>query len=111
MGCETKLLLVALFLFSATYMQHCVAGKHPQVPGLFIFGDSLSDCGNNNNLSTDAKVNHLPYGIDFPLGPTGRFTNGRTSVDILSNNSILHIFLLSKKLLGSFVSSLGGSRW
>jgi hypothetical protein len=45
----------------------------------------LSDSGNNNNLNTDAKVNHRPYGIDFPGGPTGRFTNGRTSIDIISN--------------------------
>ncbi|KAG5029551.1 hypothetical protein AAZX31_05G152200 [Glycine max] len=84
MDYETKLWLVMIFFFSATYMQYyCVVGK-PQVPCLFIFGDSLSDSGNNNNLHTDAKVNNLPYGIDFPLGPTGRFTNGRTSVDIIT---------------------------
>ncbi|KAK7369176.1 hypothetical protein VNO80_11211 [Phaseolus coccineus] len=65
-------------------MQDCIAGPNLEVPGFFIFGDSLADCGNNNNLSTDAKVNHLPYGIDFPHGPTGRFTNGRTIVDIIS---------------------------
>lgn len=79
---ETKLWLVVLFfLFSATY---CVVGV-PQVPCLFIFGDSLSDSGNNNNLNTEAKANFMPYGVDFPAGPTGRFTNGRTSVDIISN--------------------------
>ncbi|XP_061356388.1 GDSL esterase/lipase At1g29670-like [Gastrolobium bilobum] len=84
MVCETRLWSVVLFFFStATYMQHCVVGE-PQVPCLFIFGDSLSDSGNNNKLSTDAKVNYLPYGIDFPDGPTGRFTNGRTSVDIIT---------------------------
>ncbi|TKY60091.1 GDSL esterase/lipase [Spatholobus suberectus] len=92
MDCETKLWLVVLFFFSATYMQHCVVGE-PQVPCLFIFGDSLSDSGNNNKLRTDARVNYLPYGIDFPSGPTGRFTNGRTAVDIISNNSILRISL------------------
>lgn len=84
MGCETELWLVVLFFFSATYIQLCVVGE-PQVPCLFIFGDSLSDSGNNNHLSTDAKVNYMPYGIDFPAGATGRFTNGRTSVDIISN--------------------------
>ncbi|GFQ02604.1 GDSL esterase/lipase at1g33811 [Phtheirospermum japonicum] len=26
----------------------------------------------------------MPYGIDFPQGATGRFTNGRTFVDILA---------------------------
>ncbi|PON54644.1 Lipase [Parasponia andersonii] len=56
----------------------------PQVPCFFIFGDSLADNGNNNPLPTLAKANYRPYGIDFPGGtPTGRFSNGRTSVDIL----------------------------
>lgn len=107
MDYETKLWLVMIFFFSATYMQYyCVVGK-PQVPCLFIFGDSLSDSGNNNNLHTDAKVNNLPYGIDFPLGPTGRFTNGRTSVDIISNNSILRIciFLSHGHVIFNFVTS------
>ncbi|KAB1221483.1 hypothetical protein CJ030_MR2G028836 [Morella rubra] len=31
-----------------------------------------------------AKANYEPYGIDFPGGPTGRFTNGRTTVDIIA---------------------------
>lgn len=52
------------------------------VPCYFIFGDSLYDAGNNNNLNTKAKANYLPYGIDFPGGkPTGRFSNGRNFVD------------------------------
>ncbi|RVW21325.1 GDSL esterase/lipase [Vitis vinifera] len=38
----------------------------------------------NNALSTLAKVNYLPYGIDFPQGPTGRFCNGRTVVDVIA---------------------------
>ena len=54
-----------------------------QVPCFFIFGDSLADNGNNNLLPTLAQVNYHPYGIDYPDGPTGRFTNGRTAVDIL----------------------------
>ncbi|KAK3007492.1 hypothetical protein RJ639_014614 [Escallonia herrerae] len=55
----------------------------PQVPCYFIFGDSLVDNGNNNALTTLAKVNFPPYGIDFVNGPTGRFSNGRTTADIL----------------------------
>jgi len=67
-------------------MQHCVHGELTQVPYLFIFGDSLSDSGNNNNLQTHAKPNYKPYGIDFLNGlPTGRFTNDRTSIDIIGN--------------------------
>ncbi|KAA8538761.1 hypothetical protein F0562_028344 [Nyssa sinensis] len=56
----------------------------PQVPCFFIFGDSLVDNGNNNGMLTLARANYMPYGIDFPQGATGRFTNGRTYVDILA---------------------------
>ncbi|EPS64557.1 hypothetical protein M569_10224, partial [Genlisea aurea] len=54
------------------------------VPGLFYFGDSLLDVGNNNNLDTTAKANYPPYGIDFPLGPTGRFANGANLADYIA---------------------------
>uniref|UniRef100_A0A803MDV3 Uncharacterized protein n=1 Tax=Chenopodium quinoa TaxID=63459 RepID=A0A803MDV3_CHEQI len=57
----------------------------PKVPCYFIFGDSLSDVGNNNNLRTMVKANYPPYGVDFPGGvPTGRFTNNRTIEDYIS---------------------------
>lgn len=60
------------------------------VPCFFIFGDSLSDPGNNNPLKTKAKANYPPYGIDFPgKRATGRFSNGRTSVDIIGWFSLL----------------------
>lgn len=88
MACESKTwLILHLLLLAACYMQHCVHGQTQtsQVPCLFIFGDSLSDNGNNNNLSTSAKANYVPYGIDFPAGPTGRFTNGATTIDIIGN--------------------------
>lgn len=52
-------------------------GVAQQVPCYFIFGDSLVDNGNNNQLTSIAKANYLPYGIDFPGGPTGRFSNGK----------------------------------
>ncbi|CAI9264524.1 unnamed protein product [Lactuca saligna] len=55
-----------------------------QVPCFFIFGDSLVDNGNNNRLVTLARANYRPYGIDFPMGASGRFTNGRTFVDALA---------------------------
>ncbi|KAJ4982112.1 hypothetical protein NE237_032949 [Protea cynaroides] len=56
----------------------------PQVPCYFIFGDSLVDNGNNMALPTVAKALTYPYGIDFPKGPTGRFTNGRTVADVVT---------------------------
>ncbi|XP_038884331.1 GDSL esterase/lipase At1g71691-like [Benincasa hispida] len=58
------------------------AGRRAEmVPAMFIFGDSLIDNGNNNNLPSFAKANYFPYGIDFNGGPTGRFSNGYTMVD------------------------------
>ncbi|KAG5409999.1 hypothetical protein IGI04_006318 [Brassica rapa subsp. trilocularis] len=53
----------------------------------FIFGDSLSDVGNNRNLPRSLAQANLPfYGIDFGNGlPNGRFTNGRTVSDIISD--------------------------
>lgn len=59
------------------------------VPAMFIFGDSLIDNGNNNNLPSFAKANYFPYGIDFNGGPTGRFSNGYTMVDGIGKLSSL----------------------
>ncbi|KAG8365581.1 hypothetical protein BUALT_Bualt18G0120300 [Buddleja alternifolia] len=61
-----------------------VVAAEPQVPCYFIFGDSLVDNGNNNNIQSLAKANYLPYGIDFQGGPTGRFSNGKTTVDVIA---------------------------
>ncbi|KAL5704084.1 hypothetical protein ACHQM5_022557 [Ranunculus cassubicifolius] len=61
-----------------------VSSQNPLVPGFFIFGDSLVDNGNNNRILSLARANYMPYGIDFPAGVTGRFTNGRTVVDVLA---------------------------
>ncbi|GLT80335.1 hypothetical protein SLA2020_517790 [Shorea laevis] len=64
---------------------HCIHAV-PQVPCYFIFGDSLSDDGNNNGLSTLAKVNYPPYGVDYQQGPTGRFSNGKNIQDVIAEN-------------------------
>lgn len=55
----------------------------PLVPALIIFGDSVVDVGNNNNLATTAiKANFPPYGRDFVTHkPTGRFCNGKLATD------------------------------
>lgn len=51
---------------------------------MFVFGSSLVDNGNNNFLSNSlAKADYSPYGVDFPLGPSGRFTNSKNIIDIL----------------------------
>ncbi|KAG5224523.1 GDSL-motif lipase/hydrolase family protein [Salix suchowensis] len=72
-----------LFIF----FLHCSNGivESAGVPALFVFGDSLVDVGNNNYLSSIAKANYFPYGVDN-FGPTGRFSNGKTFVDILGEN-------------------------
>lgn len=62
-------------------------------PALFVFGDSLSDPGNNNFIRTLSKADSPPNGIDFPGGfATGRYCNGRTTVDILGNSRMYHKF-------------------
>lgn len=53
----------------------------------FVFGDSLVDQGNNNNLNSLAKANFKPHGIDlaeFDYQSTGRFCNGRLVSDFIS---------------------------
>ncbi|XP_021723311.1 GDSL esterase/lipase At1g29660-like [Chenopodium quinoa] len=75
-----RIIIFVIFMVCAVLVK-----GEPKVPCYFIFGDSLSDVGNNNNLRTMAKANYPPYGVDFPGGvPTGRFTNNRTIEDYIS---------------------------
>ncbi|KAJ6435469.1 hypothetical protein OIU84_000621 [Salix udensis] len=76
----SRMLSALLFVSSLLPWVH----GEPQVPCYFIFGDSLFDNGNNNLLLNLGKVNYLPYGIDFPRGPTGRFSNGRNIGDAIA---------------------------
>ncbi|XP_031487935.1 GDSL esterase/lipase At1g29670-like [Nymphaea colorata] len=56
------------------------------VPALFMFGDSIVDNGNNAILlPKETASRFLPYGFDFPTGPTGRFTNGMNPGDVFAN--------------------------
>ncbi|XP_043693826.1 GDSL esterase/lipase 7-like isoform X1 [Telopea speciosissima] len=73
--------LLSLCLFSQFFLAKC---SIPLSPALYVFGDSIVDSGNNDFLNTSAKANYKPYGIDFPAGPTGRFTNGNTFADFLA---------------------------
>ncbi|OAY79217.1 GDSL esterase/lipase [Ananas comosus] len=75
---RTKLAVaVALLLIFGLASQKCSCDVVQ-----FIFGDSLSDVGNNNYLTKSLARAALPwYGIDFGNGmPNGRFSNGRTNV-------------------------------
>ncbi|XVE60831.1 hypothetical protein DITRI_Ditri05aG0158200 [Diplodiscus trichospermus] len=91
----TVLLLFCLQLLACLLAckgsDHCsssaVKGKEGSghgIKGMFVFGSSLVDNGNNNYLqNSTAKADFLPYGIDFPHGPSGRFTNGKNVIDLL----------------------------
>nr|XP_043624869.1 GDSL esterase/lipase At1g29660-like [Erigeron canadensis] len=91
-------LVSGLICMVLIYLRAFVASFEPQVPCYFIFGDSWVDSGNNNQLVTKAKVNYPPYGVDFPEGSTGRFTNGRTIADIIGQ------FLGFNKFIPSYAS-------
>lgn len=60
-------------------------GLCESVPGVYIFGDSLVDVGNNNYLSLSLAKADFPHnGVDFPTGKaTGRFSNGKNAADFL----------------------------
>lgn len=71
-----------------------VAHGQPLVPAMFIFGDSIVDAGNNNQLSTIVKANFPPYGRDFPNHkPTGRFCNGKLASDFTGTLALKPLFL------------------
>lgn len=98
MGGELKKWLVGcmvVVVLSSFHGFRYGAEAQPQVPCYFIFGDSLVDNGNNNNIVSLAKANYMPYGIDFPGGPTGRFSNGKTSVDVIGKRALSLCSLIS----------------
>lgn len=82
LGVKGILVVLAVALSSGAPL--AVSGQFKPFPAYFIFGDSLVDAGNNNYITTIAKASNLPFGIDFPQGPTGRFCNGKTVTDVLS---------------------------
>ncbi|KAI3796732.1 hypothetical protein L1987_39413 [Smallanthus sonchifolius] len=93
MACDFgRIFSLRIFIVLLHFRTLGVSSK-PRVPCYFVFGDSWVDNGNNNKLKTKCKVNYPPYGIDFPEGSTGRFTNGRNSADIIG----LFPSLISKK--------------
>ncbi|XP_009597060.1 GDSL esterase/lipase At1g71691-like [Nicotiana tomentosiformis] len=87
MASEFRLFSLGFLLFALVNNAICQeeeGTRNALVPAMFIFGDSLIDNGNNNNLPSFAKANYFPYGIDFNGGPTGRFSNGYTMVDVIA---------------------------
>ncbi|XP_054778274.1 GDSL esterase/lipase At2g04020-like [Prosopis cineraria] len=58
------------------------ASDHALIPAIYVFGDSTADVGNNDYLNSKAKA-VWPYGVDNN-NATGRFSNGKVSVDFLA---------------------------
>ncbi|WCJ44082.1 GDSL esterase/lipase At1g71250 [Euphorbia peplus] len=88
-GLNTSVFILSIILL-IVFPINCYS-KSINIKGIFVFGSSIVDNGNNNFLKIVdiAKANHLPYGIDFPDGPTGRFSNGKNVIDILCDH--LHL--------------------
>lgn len=79
------LLFLGLFRFDSFPGLEAATGKLASVPGLYVFGDSLVDAGNNNHLLLSiSKANYPHNGVDFPnKKPTGRFCNGKNAADAI----------------------------
>ncbi|KAI8549459.1 hypothetical protein RHMOL_Rhmol06G0026200 [Rhododendron molle] len=88
------LLLLRLYIAKAVIrLPHNVT-----IPAVIMFGDSIVDTGNNNNLKTIFKVNYPPYGKDFMGGvPTGRFSNGKVPSDLLDQLDLFKEYLAKLK--------------
>lgn len=89
-----------------------------QTRGMFVFGSSIVDNGNNNFLpNTTARGDYLPYGIDSEMGPSGRFSNGRNIIDVLGEllglrqliPPFLHPDTQGKRILHGVNFASGGS--
>ncbi|XAR72286.1 hypothetical protein NMG60_11018873 [Bertholletia excelsa] len=75
---ESRLLISLLLSFCSSSFSH-------NVHAVFSFGDSILDAGNNHfKENCTAQADFPPYGSSFFRHPTGRFTNGRTVSDFIS---------------------------
>jgi len=104
---------MAVFMVALMALYVCAGAVETEIkPVSFIFGDSLSDVGNNNHFPRSlAKSNYPWYGIDFGNGmPTGRYTNGRTICNIVGIVSCLiplPQFMNLSPLIRSFICIFG----
>ena len=91
MGMDLALLATKILLIIAMVDMASAAE-----PVTFVFGDSLTEVGNNNYLQYSlAKSNYPWYGVDFAGGQaTGRFTNGRTIGDIICTQLVIASFFV-----------------
>ncbi|KAL7156002.1 hypothetical protein ABFS83_03G113400 [Erythranthe nasuta] len=95
----SQITLLCVFLFALLSQSICLSKLTPKnhgskIRGMFVFGSSLVDNGNNNFLPNSiATADYSPYGADFPLGPSGRFTNGKNVIDVLGEKLRLPIYI------------------
>ncbi|KAJ1280910.1 hypothetical protein BS78_04G268000 [Paspalum vaginatum] len=88
-------------------------------PVTYVFGDSMSDVGNNNFFPMSlAKSNYPWYGIDYypRREATGRFTNGKTIGDYMADKlgvppppPFLSLRMAGKDVLGGVNFASGGA--
>nr|BAG68910.1 GDSL-motif lipase [Arabidopsis thaliana] len=82
MKLQILLLALVLIVVEANAVKQ---GINATIPALIVFGDSIMDTGNNNNLPTLLKCNFPPYGKDYPGGyATRRFSDGRVPSDLIA---------------------------
>ncbi|XP_050234107.1 GDSL esterase/lipase At1g29670-like [Mercurialis annua] len=96
---------VSVLLILLSMSLSCINAQ--EVPCYFIFGDSFAANGNDNGLDT-FKANYTPYGIDFPGGSTGRFTNGKTIVDFIGQKIGFKNYIPAFKKVGNGPEILKG---
>ncbi|KAG6581191.1 GDSL esterase/lipase, partial [Cucurbita argyrosperma subsp. sororia] len=80
--------MISIHAFASIFAIIFFAGAEEAASPLvtYVFGDSLTEVGNNNFLNSLARSDYPWYGLDYNGGqPTGRFTNGRTIGDIISS--------------------------
>ncbi|KAM0010888.1 putative triacylglycerol lipase [Helianthus debilis subsp. tardiflorus] len=112
-GASLNLTLTLSFLCVLLFGSGCLCES---VPGLYVFGDSLVDVGNNNYLAISLAKADFPHnGVDFPTGKaTGRFSNGKNAADFLAEKVGLplappYLSLVSKfKKLSSTNATVSG---
>ena len=90
-------ILLHLILFLVVCFETKAIVKLPpnvSIPAVFVFGDSITDTGNNNFKKTFTLCDFAPYGKDFPGGiATGRFSNGKVPSDLIGIHILISIFL------------------
>lgn len=107
-----------LWFIITIVISSCKGCNGAKTGGMFVFGSSIVDNGNNNFLpNTTAKADYSPYGIDSEMGPSGRFSNGRNLIDVLGEllglrqtiPPFLHPETQGKRILHGVNFASGGS--